>query len=450
MSLHRLALGLSLLAATIPGARADQQEYEANGLPPGSLASSLPGNGDLGGHRQWLADRGINYNLWYRNDTLANLSGGTRRGTVNQGLLETSVSVDFGRLAGLDGLSFFSNQFLIHNTGRMRRDYVGGINTIAAIEGVPTVRLSEFWLEQKLMDGRVRLRAGQLAADVDFFFSETSAMFLQSDFATISALALPSGGPAFPLATPGAFLAFDATPDITLQMAIYNGDPAGPGAGDEQVRNHHGTNFRMRDPALIFAEAQFRANQAAEDAGLARTLKLGGWAHLGGFDDRRLADDRGPLADPNGSGTPLRRRGNQGVYGVFDQQIYRPEGGDASSGITAFGRASVSPGDSSLVGLYLDGGLVFAGFVPGRPEDRFGVSLMYARFSDAVRGFDRDAAGFAGGGAVRDYEMNLEVSYVAEILPGLSVQPMLARVWHPNGMPGRDAVVAGLRTHFRF
>ena len=39
-----------------------------------------------------------------------------------------------GKLAGWDGLTLFSNFFYIHNTGRIRRDLVGGINTIAAIE----------------------------------------------------------------------------------------------------------------------------------------------------------------------------------------------------------------------------------------------------------------------------------------------------------------------------
>ena len=70
------------------------------------------------------------------------------------------------------GLSLFANVFQIHNTGRIRRDYVGGVNTIAAIEAVPATRLSELWLEQKFADGKASLRVGQLAADTEFFFSE--------------------------------------------------------------------------------------------------------------------------------------------------------------------------------------------------------------------------------------------------------------------------------------
>ncbi len=436
MRLSRM-LGLALMLAASP-ALADRPDYDEKGVPEGSFAALLPAGGDPFGHRASLAERGVTFNLWYRNDVLSNLSGGQRRGTVNQGMLETSVAVDFEKLAGITGLSFFANSFVLHNTGRMRRDYVGGVNTIAAIEGVPTARLSEFWLEQSLAGGAVRLRAGQLAADVEFFFSEASALFLQSDFPTIAALNLPSGGPAYPLATPGVMAAWDPTEDTTLKIAVFNGDPAGPGFGDEQQRNRHGTNFRVRDPALIFAEAQFRANQGEE--GLARTAKFGGWAHLGGFDNQRLLE----------SADPRRRRGQGGVYGVLDQQLWRPAGGDAQSGVTGFLRVSASPGDRSLIGFQADGGFVAAGLIPGRPEDRMGISLLYAQFSDAARDYDRDLRAQGTGDAVRGYEMNLEATYMAEIVPGVSLQPMIARVWHPGGVPGRNAVVAGLRTHLRF
>jgi porin len=450
-ALRRIGLGAAVAVATCVPALADQPEYGPDGLPEPSIAALLPDNGDPFGHRRWLAERGVTFNLWYRNDTLANTRGGQRRGVVNQGLLEISQSVDFERLAGLPGLRLYSNQFLIHNTGRMRRDYIGGINTIAAIEAVPTFRLSELWLEQRFADGALRLRAGQLAADVDFFFSEASTLLLQSDFATISALNLPSGGPAFPLATPGVYLGYDAAPGVLLQAALYNGNPAGTGDDDEQVRNHHGTNFRVRDPALVFAEAQFRRGQEAGEEGLSRTLKIGFWSHLGGFDHQRLADDRTALADPGGSGVPLRRRGNGGIYGVIDQQIWRPAGGEADSGITAFGRVGASPDDRSPISFYLDGGLVFAGLVPGRPADSFGFGLIYAQYSDAARGFDRDRNRLAGReDPVRDYEMNLELTYQAELVPGFMVQPMVAHVWHPGGVPGRSALVAGIRTHLRF
>jgi porin len=276
-------------------------------------------------------------------------------------------------------------------------------------------------------------------------------MFLQSDWATITAMNLPSGGPAYPLSTPGVRFKTEPAKDVTLQFAVYNGDPAGPGQGDEQLRNRYGLNFRVQDPPFVMAEAQFRTNQGKEDTGLARTLKLGAWGHFGSFNDQRFANDGTLLADPLGSGVPLRRRGNSGIYAVVDQQIYRPTGGDAESGISLFSRISASPDDRNPINFYVDGGIVFAGLVPGRPDDKFGASAIYARFSDSARAFDRDQIAITGlPGVVRDFEANLELTYVARIVPGWTVQPVVTHVWHPNGDASRNALVTGIRSIWNY
>ena len=190
---------------------------------------------------------------------------------------------------------------------------------------------------------------------------------------------------------------------------------------------------------------------ARTDTGLARTLKIGAWGHLGAFDDQRYANDGTPLADPAGSGIAARRRGNSGVYAVIDQQLYRPRGGDAESGISVFARISASPSDRNPIDFFLDGGIVFAGMLPGRPVDRFGASFIYARFSDGVRAFDRDQITFSGmPGVIRDFEANLELTYLAQIIPGWTVQPVVTRIWHPDGDASRNATVVGARSVWRY
>ena len=417
-----------------------------DGIPEPSIARSLPYNGDPAGFRKRLGDRGVVYGLEYTNDLLSNVHGGLRTGTIDQGKLHGVLTIDFDKLMGLKGLSFFTNVFQIHNTGRIGRAYVGGVNTIAAIEAVPTTRLSEIWFEQKFAGGRAGLKVGQLTADSEFFFSELSPMYLQSDWPTIAALNLPSGGAASPLSTPGLRLKVEPTHDVSLLLAVLNGDPAGPGVGDEQIRNRHGLNFRVRDPAFVIGEAQFRRNHGAADLGLATTLKLGGWGHFGQFDDNRFASDGSLLANPVSSGVAIQHRGNSGLYAIVDQQLYRPRGGDSQSGISVFGRASLSPSDRSQISAYIDGGIVFAGMIPQRPHDRFGASVIYAKFSDSIRAFDRDTVAFGTPTPIRDYETNLELSYAAQIVPGWIVQPTLQFVWHPSGDASRNATVAGARS----
>ena len=414
---------------------------------PACLTTAIPT-----GARKRLADRGVVYGLEYTNDVLSNLHGGLRAGTIDQGKLQGILTVDFGKLAGLNGLTGFANFFQIHNTGRIRRDYVGGINTIAAIEAVPTTRLSEIWFEQKFADGKASIRVGQLAADAEFFIAPVSTGFLQSDWPTIFAVNMPSGGPAYPLSTPGVRLKVEPTSGVSLLMAVLNGDPAGPGVpGEEQRRNRYGLNFRVSDPPLAIGEAQFQRNTGSKDTGLATTLKLGGWRHFGTFDDMRFAYEGLLLADPASSTLPARRRGNYGVYATIDQQLYRPAGGPAQSGISVYSRMSMSPSDRNLVNAYIDGGVVFAGLIPSRPNDWFGASVIYARFSNSVRAFDLDTIALTGLSVpVRDHETNLELTYVAQIVPGWTVQPDLQFIWHPSGDAKRNAVVAGVRSQWRY
>lgn len=442
---------LCLVLAGFAAAPAAAQTANGNGITEPSIATSLPQNGDPAGARKRLAESGFTYYLIYTNDVLSNLSGGTRRGTIDQGKLEAQFTLDLEKFAGWKDLTLYANFFQTHNTGRMRRDYIGGMNTIAAIEANPSNRLSELWLERKFWDGAASFRIGQLVADNEFFFSDLSNMFLQTDWPTITAVNLPGGAPAYPLSTPGARVKFDVAPNISLLAAVFNGDPAGPCAGDPDTCNRYGLNFRLRDPALGVAEAQFRSNQGKDDTGLAQTIKLGGWSHIGQFADQRFANDGTLLANPLGSGVPAQHRGDYGFYGIIDQQIYRPRGAAADGGISVYGLASITPSDRNLVNLQLNGGVVFAGFVPGRPDDRFGVSMVYSRFSNAVRGFDQDVINISGvPGNVRDYEANIELSYVAQIVPGWTVQPDFQYVRHPSGIAGRDAKMLGVRTMLKF
>jgi porin len=146
-------------------------------------------------------------------------------------------------------------------------------------------------------------------------------------------------------------------------------------------------------------------------------------------------------------------RGDYGVYGVVDQQLYRPQGGAPDSGISVFNRSSISPSDRNLVDVEIDGGIIFAGMIPHRPNDKFGASVIYSRFSDRVQAFDQDQINF--GHLVtpqRDYETNLELTYVAQIVPGWTVQPVYTFIWHPSGTGIRypDAQVAGVRSIVKF
>jgi porin len=445
----------ALVLAALP-AHAAPDEVDKNGAPIPSIATSLPNNGDPGGMRKWLYERGLTYSFVLTSELLGNAAGGLRTGAVFQGKLETIIKADLEKMLGLRGLSFFTNSFLIHNTGGIRRDYTRSFNTISNIEALPTMRLSELWLEQKIGD-TFSIRFGQLAADAEFFISDYAVPFMNSDWPTITGLNLPGGGPAYPLSTPGVRLKYEPNKESTFLLALFNGDPSGPGPEDPQIKNRYGLNFRVQDPPLLMGESQFKYNQDKDATGLAGFWRLGFWHNFGQFDSQRFDNIGLSLANPLSTGIPLRLRTTSGIYGIVDHQLYRLPGGGPDSGIGVYSRAGVAAPDRNPVEFYWDGGIVFSGMLASRPDDRFGATFIYARMSRDGAALDRDTIFYTGmPQPIRDFELTLQLSYIAQIVPGWFVLPAFHYVMHPGariadplappGTATKDAAVFAVRS----
>ena len=439
-------LAVSLGAAS--SALADEEKVSKEGIPNPSIATSLPDKGDPDGVRAALAAKGVTYGINYIGEIWAN-TGGFKQGATYDGRLEGILDADLEKLWGLKDLTFHTNVFQIHGAGPSREN-IENILLVSSIEALPTTRLYEMYLEQKL-NAETSVRFGQLAADTEFFISSTAGSFINATFGWPENLAidLPSGGPAYPLATPGVRVKYEPAKNITFLAAIFDGDPAGPGLNDPQERDRYGLNFRVSDPPLLIQEGQYKYNQDKKDTALPGTIKLGAWEHTGSFSDLRFDQEGIPIAISGQPGASLS--GNFGFYGVIDQQIYR---GDAEKGVNVFARLSASPSDRNLIDFYADGGFVFSGFVPKRPDDNFGIAFAYANVSDRARAFDRDVA-FVQAAAlpVRSFEAVLEVVYKYQIVPGLVLQPDFQYIWQPglgglvqtNGARVENAVVGGIR-----
>jgi porin len=427
--------------------------------PQPSITSFLPAHGDPYGIRRSLSELGVTYGFVHTFDVFSNVHGGIRTGTVAGGKLEAMFGVDFGKLAGIEGLGFFANAFQLHGDSGPGRNLVGNRNTISNIEALPTTRLSEAWFEQTFAGGGASLRAGQIVVDTEFLFSQYFSFFVSSDWPTNPAVNIPNGGAAYPLSTPGVRLKVDPTPDTTLLFAVFNGDPAGPCMVDPESCNRYGLNFRVNDPPFAIAEAQWRYNQFAKTTAPAGGLRFGGWHHFGKFNDLRFDTAGISLASPL-AGSARIFRGDVGIYGVVDQQLYRPPGADADTGVLLFGRAAYSPPNRNLNDLYIDGGLIFAKMNPSRPNDSIGASFLYAHMSRAARGLDADLFLYTGVPVpLRQYELSLEFSYNAFLAPGWTVQPNLQFVFNPGGKVGLptdptrpipNATLIGLRSMLRF
>jgi porin len=441
----------------------------AAGAKDETIEDWIPLPKEIGEWRKMMADRGFSFGINYVGDNIANVTGGTKRAAIHQGRFDFEGDLDFEKIAGWSGLKGHANVFAIYGHG-LTHTSILNLATISEIEALPETRLYEAWLEQTLWDGKLMIKVGQQAADVEFFDSQTDDLFINGTFGwpAIKATNLPAGGPAPPIAVPGIRIKAAPTDEITVFAAIFNGNPAAPGEGDPQLRDKHGLAFRVNDAPWLIGQVRYDYALNLSGQRLPGNITPGAWRHTGEFDDQRFTVTGQSIADPAGNGIARKLHGNFGVFGVLEQTLYRPaavtEKGVSASvpGVTLFARAAYSPPDRNLIDFYADGGIGFVGFVPGRPIDRFGVAVAYMHIGGAVRALDVDTQAFSGlPTPVRSAETLIEMIYEMHVKPGWLLQPYFQYVFRPAGGIANpddplgiarigDAAIFGLTTTIKY
>jgi porin len=443
--LRVLAVALWAVLMLTDAARADCDVTES-GIPKDAVAAI-----DFSGTRKSLAESGIGIGGFYAAETFGNPSGGIKPGATYDGVLELHLDGDMKKMGLWKGLCFYANGYQIHGHS-IAAENIGSLATVSNLEATPATRLYELWLEQSMFNERVWVRFGQLAADGDFFVIKDSDYFLNGwGWPSIAAADLPSGGPGYPLATPGVRVILNPSDKFGLKIGLYNGDPAGPNCtGDPQVCDNNGLEFRVGDPPLLMAEGSYQYNQAKGQ--LPGTIRIGGWNHFGKFADQRFDAGGLPIAVTGLPGKVIQD--NFGLYVDIDQMLWRVPGSQDPKGIGLFARVFGAPSDQNLVDFYADGGVTFTGMIPNRPDDALGIGFIYTGISNRVHAFDVDS----GLSVARNFEMLFEMCYTMQLRPGWTLQPDFQYIVHPGGnvvnAAGTGAVgnatVLGIRTTINF
>lgn len=391
--------------------------------------------GDWGGLRPYLDGKGITFTLNYTNDFLWNASGGVKRGGVGLGVFQPQMDLDLQKLLGWVGAKIHTHGLIVHGPP-FSPSYLGNILSVSNLEAGPLARLYSLWYEQSAFNDHLSVRAGLMSADSQFLQSATASNFINNGISWPMFLAanLPAGGPAYPLPAPGVRIRIKPTEDVALQAAVFSGDPSGGDGSNQGGPLPTGTVFSFRGGAFVIAEISYLPNQGKNASGLPGAYRLGAWYHTSPrFGDQRFDNTGRSLADPLSTGVPLDHTGDHGIYGVIDQMLYRVPGTD-DQGLSGFVRMGGVPNDRNLISFYADGGLLYKGLAPRRPDDKVGIATAYARVGNNARGLDADT-GFFGNFPypVRSGETMVEMIYQAQLTPWWMLQPELQYIIRPGG-----------------
>src|SRR3954469_5524167 len=179
-------------------------------------ASAL--TGDWNGARQTLLEHGIKIQLYYAPELYA-APGLNDQPLVEAGLATLSLDVDLAKAAhrGLGGVHIAGLAIHGHGISEQLMDIYGVSNNAAPRD----LRLFEAWYEQPI--GPLTIRAGELSADQEFILAEHSTVLMSGTFGIIALMSADTGGPVYPIASPGVSTHLDAG-WFGARAAVYDGN----------------------------------------------------------------------------------------------------------------------------------------------------------------------------------------------------------------------------------
>jgi porin len=161
--------------------------------------------------------------------------------------------------------------------------------------------------------------------------------------------------------------------------------------------------------------------------------KFGAYYNTEEFPDEQY-DDRGlSLANPASDGNPRMHRGDYGIYGVADQEVWQSDD-DPDRTLNFFTRLLGQPqSDRNLVTFGANVGLVLTDPLHGRDDDNAGIALGYAQVGDGVAALDKASGEFGSLVPVQNGETFIEATYQYQYAPWCQIQPDIQYVFNPGG-----------------
>ncbi len=406
-------------------------EEEENGKPPVAPGVKAEGErewfghkpvwewsrltGDWGGGRTYLEDHGVTFNGSFTLDWTSVWDGGVSRRASTRTLLDINASVDFEKLLGWKGGTFYVDFY--------STDMRGGTPDVGSIQGIDNSetggnldQVAEVWFEQKLFDDVLRVKAGKIDAISEFAFVNASS---DNIHATAGALNTMVGFPTYPDPATG-IVAF-----VYPLEVLYVGGGLFDGAtvdGFATGRRGPGSFFSDDRSSSWFSIGEVGLTwKKAGPMGAGRAL-AGAWYHSATFSafDGRSHDGTG------------------GFYVMAEQQFWvRGEGDDAKRGLFGWVQYGHADDEISAISDQYGAGVKLVGTLPTRDDDTTGAFFTFAELSDK--------GGFA------ENESALELFYTVQVTPAVKVKPDLQFIFNPSGDKTiDDAVVGGLRVEIAF
>ncbi|MDX1592268.1 MAG: carbohydrate porin [Balneolaceae bacterium] len=375
----------------------------------------------------WKPAEGVTVEGTYIGDFFSNFSGGDSRGTVYLHNIDLTATFDVEEMGGWQGGTLFLYGLNLY--GGNPAGIVGDAQGVNNIEAGDAFRLYEAWYEQILFEGRLSILGGLYGLDSEFDVINSASLFINSSHGTGPDLSQSGrNGPSiFPFTAPALRLRVSPIVPLAIQVAIVDGVPAQKGL--DRIALDPDDGF------LIAAETSylFPGTYETDTSGLRRRrvsrtgtvpysarIAIGAWAYSKSYNSLAAMD----LVDlPEMSGK------SRGIYALAEGQVYR-ENADPSQGLSLYARVGFASQHVNRFSTYTGAGGVYTGLFSGRSSDQLGLGIAAAHNGDPYQEAIREL-----GDNTTSSEVNIELTYLAQLAPWLTLQGDLQHVINPNTDP---------------
>ncbi len=375
---------------------------------------------DWTGIRSKMRQVGISPSLSYTGALQTNATGGPHQIWSYAGQVVAGLSVDLEKLLKVPGMSVY-----VGGSWGTGSNLSGSLHNLFPVNSfyAPTYYLGEMYLQQILLNKRLTLVGGRLAAANTFATLPVLANYVSYG---MNPNPYPLGGNDITFFGPptgtewGAQATYNVTPVIQVSAGLFNTSL------NSANGQNHGTDWTLQQGnkgALVVAEVSYFPHTIASDQGRQGEYTVGFLTDNNSFPTL-------PGGDANSSGYT-------GVFAMGQEMVYQPDGPGSSRGLTVWGTwAYNSKPLISLIPLFWGAGASYQGLIPARKNDAVSVGWIYGRVSNYVPGTSA--------------EQVLEVNYRWAYRRFLAITPDFQYIWKPGGYSVPGAAVAGVQASVTF
>ena len=412
-----VGLPAAQLAATAAEEQSLSNQAEAATVPaaatPDNSSFDDKATGGWWGGRQRLETAGLSLNAQLVLEGFNNFQGGVDTGADGASTFDLNLALDTEKVFNWKGGKFYAD--LQDHAGQdPSTALTGDLQVFDKLNSPSYLQLFEFWYQQELFDGSLRLKLGKVDANTEFSVVDNGLPFLNSATQVTPTI---TPFPTTPDPMPSADVFFTPIKSWYASFGVSyanRSDTFGDFTG-------HPQSIQPADNGMLFIGETGLLWQHAPFLDADGNLKTGAWGHTGTFSQL----DGG------------QQSGSDGCYAIFDQTLWQPAGEpEQGRGLRTFLETGHTQSSVSVIDRNTAGGVTWTGPLALRPDDVLGFSSNYAHLSQQAR-------------LPHSYELALEWLYQATLTKWATLMPDVQFIIHPGGQYP-DAVVGTLDLTIQF